>query len=260
MFLIKEFIKSFKSWRISYVIGINDTIKRYARTKLGQFWLALSLAIQITTVGIVWSFLFKVNIHEYLPYLACSQLFWVFMFGVIENGTNIYINSSNYINSLNLHKLVYINSVFVKNITVLLHNLPVVLLVLIILNIKISFYSIIISLIGLTLTITFLFPIIIILSIFALRFRDIPNLVFSIMNILFYLTPVMWNISFLPEKVSKIIILNPFAVFLALSRDAILNIPIPNMYWGVAIIYIIISFSIASVVFKKLMNRISYWI
>ena len=76
MHALKDFIHSFKYWRIFCLIGANEIRKRYSRSSLGQLWLTISLAINISVMGFIWSSLFKVPIHDYLPYVAAGLVFW----------------------------------------------------------------------------------------------------------------------------------------------------------------------------------------
>src|SRR5271168_3618051 len=63
-------------WRVWLLLGMNDIRQRYRRSRLGQFWITLAMAIQIVTLGFLYSYLFRAPIHEYLPYLAVSLVAW----------------------------------------------------------------------------------------------------------------------------------------------------------------------------------------
>ncbi|WP_316354087.1 ABC transporter permease [Candidatus Trichorickettsia mobilis] len=255
-----DFVRSFKYWRIFYLIGISDIRKRYARSSIGQFWLTLSLAINITTIGIIWSVLFKTSLPDYLPHLATGMLFWLYISSCITDGSNIYISSTGYLIGLSLPKLSYINSLFVKNIIILVHNLPVIVVTYLICMQKISIGALFVALSGFVCTSIFLFPITIILAIFSVRFRDFPNIIASIIQVVFYATPIMWKIESIPSRFHDYILLNPLAIFLSLCRDPLLEITIPHQYWLAAICYIITSWIIAILFFSKFRHRITYWL
>ena len=255
-----DLINSFVHWRIFGIMGINDIRKRYARSRVGQFWLTISLAINIFTMGVVWSYLFKMPVAQYLPFLAVGTILWTYISTCIIEGTNLYIISSSYLRELNIPKITYLNSLIVRNIIVLGHNILVLIPIYFFFSIPISFINIIFSVIGLITASIFLFPVIIFISLVSLRFRDLPNIIASIMQIAFYVTPIMWNVNLMPERFQPYIILNPFAVFLSICRDPLFSIDTPISYWIAAIIYIILAWLIGFLLFSKFRTRIIYWI
>lgn len=250
---------SFSFWRVFGLIGINDIRKRYKRSKLGQLWLTLSTCINIGALAIVWALLFKVSIKEYLPFIAVSQIVWVFISTCVIEGASAYISAEHYLKELNIPKVSYINSLFVRNAVVLLHNLIVLIPIYLFCSISISWVSVT-SLIGFLLALFFMFGIVMIIAIISLRFRDFPNIVTSMMQVVFYVTPVLWKPSFMPEKIQKLMIYNPFAVFLSICRDPLLNISVPFEYWITSSIYTLCSLMIGFAFFSKFRARIVYWL
>ncbi len=254
-----DLISSFAFWRVFGLMGINDIRKRYKRSKLGQFWLTLSTCINIGALAIVWALLFKISLKEYLPFIAVSQVIWVFISGCVIEGASAFISAEHYLKELSIPKISYINSLFVRNIVILLHNSVVLIPVYLFCSISISWFSIA-SLLGFLLTFLFIFGVVIIIAIISLRFRDFPNIVTSMMQVVFYVTPVLWKPNFMPEKVQKLMIYNPFAVFLSICRDPLLNISVSSGYWIASIGYTLCSLIIAFLFFSKFRARIVYWL
>lgn len=256
----QDIVESFAHWRIFCMIGMNDIRKRYTRSRLGQFWLTLSLAINIAALGFVWSHLFKMPAATYIPYLAVGTIFWTFISGCITEGSMVYISSTSYLLELNIPKISYVNSMFVRNLIVLAHNLLVLIPIYFFCPIEISFANIAWSLVGLVTTMLFLFPAIITAGIFSLRFRDCPNIIASLMQVVFYVTPIMWKVELMPERAHAYMLLNPFAVFLSLCRDPLMSTPVSNNYWMAACGYIVLAWIIAIPIFGKFRSRIVYWV
>lgn len=257
---LQDIAESFAHWRIFCMIGVNDIRKRYTRSKLGQFWLTLSLAINIGALGFVWSHLFKMSIADYIPYLATGTIIWTFILGCITEGAMVYISSTSYLMELNIPKVSYINSLFVRNLIILLHNLLVLIPIFVFCPQAISLINICHFLAGLSTTLLFLFPAVIVIGLFSLRFRDCPNIIASLMQVVFYVTPVLWKVELMPERAHTYMLFNPFAVFLALCRDPLMNIPVSNDYWIAAFIYIALAWIVAVPIFSKFRSRIVYWI
>lgn len=255
-----DFISSFSYWRIFYLIGITDIRRRYARSKLGQLWLTLSLAVQIGSLGFVWGYLFKMPLEDYFPYLATGMIFWNFILSSVTEGASIYINSISYLKELTIPKLSYVNSLFVKNIIVLLHNLVVLIPMYLYYGTSMSLWGAMYSLLGFLVTCLALYCTIIPIALLSLRFRDFPNIILSLSQIVFYVTPIMWKLDSMPEKIHKYIIFNPAAVFLSFCRDPLIGIITPSLYYLTGAGYIIIMLLVTIFVFSKYRARIVYWL
>ena len=257
---LNDLIYSFTNWRIFMMLGSNDIKKRYSRSRIGQFWLTISLAINIGVMGFVWAYLFKMPVKEYLPFLACGTIMWAYIAGCINEGTTLYVTATPYLQAMNLPKLTYVNSLFVRNIIVLFHNLLVLIPVFLICSSAISIDNVRVAIAGFVLTTLFLYPTIMLLSLIGLRFRDFANIMASLMQIIFYLTPIMWKVSLMPARFQDYLILNPFAVLLSICRNPLFSTEIPTSYWLAAGIYIVLAWMIAFPFFTKFRSRIAYWL
>lgn len=256
----KDFISSFSHWRIFCLIGLIDIKIRYARSKFGQFWITLSLAIQICTMGVVWSYLFKIQPGEYIPYLATSLVLWNFSVASITDGASAYITYTHYLKELTVPKLSYINAVMVKNMVILLHNIPILAAIYIYYSVDISLGALSTAILGFSILFLFLYLIIIPLSLLCLRFRDFPNIINSLVQVVMYLTPIMWKVETAPEEIREYLALNPANVFISLCRDPLLGIKLDLGYELAAAICLVIAFALASVTFTKCRSRIVYWL
>lgn len=257
---INDIFYSFLHWRIFCMLGSNDIRKRYARSKIGQLWLTLSLAINTCTISLVWSYLFNISLSDYLPFLTTGTILWTYMSLCIQEGSVTYINFAPYLQTLDTPKLTYVNSLLFKNIIIIGHNLVILVTIFILFSLQMSFIGILQSLVGLVLTTIFLYPIVTILALLSVRFRDCPNIIISLMQIVYYVTPIMWKTDQMPARFQELLILNPFAVFLTIWRNPMLNLEVASRYWLAAYIYIMLAWIIGFTLFKKYRARIVYWL
>ena len=68
----------------------------------------------------------------------------------------------------------------------------------------------------------------------AARFRDIPMIVTSVMQISFFVTPVMWQAQQLTERAQLVVHWNPLAAFLELLRAPLLGHVPSSEAWALA--------------------------
>src|SRR5215471_11808980 len=69
------------NWRLSYLMGLGEIRQRYARSRIGQFWVTISTGIVVTVLGLLWSTLWKVPVADLLPFVAISLVVWTMISG-----------------------------------------------------------------------------------------------------------------------------------------------------------------------------------
>ncbi|HLD13963.1 MAG TPA: ABC transporter permease, partial [Burkholderiales bacterium] len=67
---LRDVIDGVLQWPLWGSLAWRDIRQRYTRTILGPFWLTLSTAIFLTFFSLVYSKLFNLDLHSYLPYLT----------------------------------------------------------------------------------------------------------------------------------------------------------------------------------------------
>ena len=67
---IGDIIGGLRQTHVWALLGLHDIRQRYRRSTLGPFWLTISMAIMIGTMGILYARLFSQDMSEYLPFLA----------------------------------------------------------------------------------------------------------------------------------------------------------------------------------------------
>ena len=94
---------------------------------------------------------------------------------------------------------------------------------------------------------------------FCARFRDILPIVGSIMQIAFFITPVIWK----PEQLGPAIIylpLNPFFDMLEILRAPLLGDSATAMTWLGALLYSAVLCAVSWLFFLRARGRIAFWI
>ena len=60
-----DFTSALRNFHVVKVMGGQDIRMRYKRSKMGPFWITISMAVMITTMGLVFGNLFKTNVKEF---------------------------------------------------------------------------------------------------------------------------------------------------------------------------------------------------
>jgi ABC-type polysaccharide/polyol phosphate export permease len=91
------------------------------------------------------------------------------------------------------------------------------------------------------------------------RFRDLQQFVFNIMQIFFYITPIVWR----PEQLAEhpeVIEFNPFYYFIELLRGPLLGAPPSARVWLVAIGATAMGHMLALFFLARYRSRFALWL
>lgn len=248
--------------RISLVftLGWQDVRHRYRRSALGPFWLTISMGVMISTIGMVFGQIFKSPLTEFLPFLAIGMIFWGFMSSVINEGCTSFIASEGIIKQLPIPLFVHIMRMIWRNTLILAHNIMIFPLVLLFVGKQLN-WAALISIPGFLLVIANLTWIALILATICARYRDLPQMVGSVMQVLFYLTPVMWMPSLMPERAAIFIVeFNPVYHLLEIIRAPLLGY-LPNATnWKICFLMAVVGWGFALAFYGRFKRRIAYWL
>ena len=114
---------------MAMTLGWFDIRLRYRGSVLGPFWLTLSTAVMVAALGVLYSALFKMELHDYLPYLAVSLVLWNALATVVGEACTCFLQSEGMIRSMRMPFTLYAGRVLVRNLLVLAHNVVVILIV-----------------------------------------------------------------------------------------------------------------------------------
>lgn len=255
-----DLMGAFEKIHLALMLGWQDIKQRYRRSKLGPFWLTISMGIMISMIGIIFGQALSVPIKEYLPFIASGIIFWTFISTSIKEGSSSFIQSAGMIRQLALPLTLYPMRILWRNIVVLGHNLVIFPIVLIIVGkgLNLNLFWIVPGFLLLVLNI---FWITVFLGVCCTRFRDLPPIVASLIQVFFYLTPIIWMPGSVRARVATWIVnTNPAYHLLELVRAPLLGYCPSMLSWQVAICMGVLGSLLALIFFGAYKKRIAYWI
>lgn len=250
-----------KLWPLVVTLSFLDIRVRYRGSMLGPFWLTMSTAVMVASIGFLYAHLFHQNAAKYLPFLSISLVLWNFFSTLTSDGCICYTQAESMIRSMRMPLSLHAARVVMRNILVLAHNLVVIAAVFVIFRIvpSLASFSVIpacalwaVDAMALTL----------LLGIVGARFRDIPPIVGSIVQIAFYLTPVIWSPEMLAHRGISLVLVqgNPFYALLEIVRGPLLGQALDPGAWEAALGYSALLLVLAGLVFTRARARIAYWV
>ena len=254
-----DLLDSLKSWRLWSLLGWLEIRQRYARSKLGPFWLTISMGVLVASLGVVYGTLFGQNLNAYLPMIAVGLVMWGLLSSIINEGSTAYINSANYIRQVHTPRLLYILQVAWRNVVIFGHNFVIVLAVLIIFGVK-SWATLPLFIPGFVLFLLNATWMGAIAGLVSARFRDLPQIVSALLQVAFYITPILFHGGMLAGKHQWIVEYNPLAYLIDIVRQPLVGEVPPVLTWSLCIAMAVAGWAAALFLTGRYHKRIPYWV
>jgi ABC-2 type transport system permease protein/lipopolysaccharide transport system permease protein len=246
-----------KSWMWS-AMAMQDITMRYRGSVLGPFWLTISMAIMIAALGGIYSRLFNMEMHRYLPFLTVGLVIWQFVSQIMIDGCHTFLVVQNIIHQVRLPFSVHAWRSVCRNLIILAHNVVIVPLVIIPFGVSIGWDALLIIPALVILAIDG-FWVSILLGMLSARYRDVPPIVTNFVQVVFFITPIFWP----PEALgvwAPYLPINPLFAAIDVIRAPLLgDQPMPYS-WSVLMITTVLGCVTTFALFVKFRPRIAYWI
>jgi ABC-2 type transport system permease protein/lipopolysaccharide transport system permease protein len=246
-------------WRLWISLASLDVKQRYRRAVLGPFWITISMGILVLTLGTVYAGLFKQDVHSFLPYIAAGFIVWNFCTGTINESTLAFVQADGLIKQGGLPLSLHIFRTIFRNFIINAHNL-VVMVLLYIWQPALLNWHLVLLVPGLVLMLANFVWMSIVIGVFCTRFRDLPPIIGNILQILFFVTPVMYRPETLPERLSWFVNLNPLYYLMEAVRAPLLGNAPPAAAYPVLIFCAIGGSLLTFWFFGRTRARIAYWL
>jgi lipopolysaccharide transport system permease protein len=255
----RDLAGAIQHWPMIVHLSWNDVRQRYRRSTLGHFWLTISVGVQIAALGLVYGRLFHANAAEYLPNLAIGMTCWALIAGMINEGCLCFIAAEGFLKQVALPKSLFPARVVLRCLIGFAHDVVIVIAVVLIFSPPLG-WGATLAPVGLLLLALNGLWMGLLLGLLCTRFRDLPPIVASILQIAFFITPVIWQPAALTGSWRLLLDLNPFASFLSLIRDPLLGLPIGPTVWSVAVAVTMIGWAGTFLLFSRYRARVTYWL
>lgn len=245
---------------LALMLGWQDIKQRYRRSKLGPFWLTISMGVMIGMIGIVFGQVLNTPMEEYLPFLATGLILWTCFSSAIMEGSSSFIDAQGMIRQLNLPLSIYPIRVLWRNIVIFGHNIIILPVVFLVVDKGITWY-ILLLIPGFAIFVWNMFWLSLLLGTFCTRFRDMPQIVNSLLQVFFYITPILWMPNALSTRSASLLVEpNPVYHLVQLVRAPILGQCPTLMNWFISILMAVLGSYLALWFFGKYKKRIAYWL
>lgn len=245
-------------WRLAWALARLDIRNRYRGSVLGPFWLTVSTGAMLLGLGLLYANLFSLDLAAYLPHLAVSLIVWNLIAQVINEGCTSITSSEGMIRQVPLPYTVHALRCTLRSTVIAAHNLPLIVITFAIFRV-VPGPEALLSLVGLGLLTLNGFAAALLLGMVCARFRDIGPIVGSVLQLAFFMTPVIWKPELLGERAAWLP-LNPFYAILETIRGPLVEGGGPSFAWIAAIAYTVLNCGVTFAFFVRFRGRIAFWV
>ncbi len=245
-------------------LGWQDIKQRYRRSVLGPLWITFSMAVTAVALGLLYSQLFGQPLQFFLPYVTVGFIVWGFIQGCINEGTEVFIASEGLIRHLPSPMSVHVYRLVWRQLLLFAHNLVVYAVMLVVFPQPLTWRSLaavpavaLLAVNGAWVALLF--------GIVTTRFRDINPITQSVVQLMFFMTPIVWVYDQLlsdPRVASRarLIEFNPFLHFVEIIRRPLLGQDQQLRYWVVVLAITVVGWALTMLVLRRYRSRVSYWV
>jgi lipopolysaccharide transport system permease protein len=245
--------RNFENYRDILIVLLQKELKvRYNNKLLGYLWSIANPLASAFVYFIAFKILMRIQVEDY-PLVLISGIFpWQWMSNAIGSSPNVFVGNSSIIKKVNFPRNIVPLCMVSNHMIHFLASIPVIILFL-------AIYGQAPSptwLIGMPLLMVAHFAmaygIALTLASINLFFRDLERLTGIVLNFTFYLTPILYPVDLIPERVRHLIVLNPFAPLVIAWREMFLFGTLNFPYILVSFGYGVLFMAIGTLVYRRL--------
>ncbi|WP_186365987.1 galactan export ABC transporter permease subunit Wzm/RfbD [Corynebacterium sanguinis] len=261
----RDLVRGWRQHELWLQLGWQDIKQRYRRSTLGPLWITIATGVMALALGLLYSMLFQISVREFLPHVTVGFIIWGFIAGCIKDGSDIFIENEGLIKQLPSALSVHVYRLVWRQLLFLAHNMVIWVLLVVVFDIPLS-WNTLLAIPALALLVINGVWVTMLFGIIATRFRDVAPLLESMVQLLFYVTPIVWTTQTLKEQGgevaqrARIAELNPLYHYLEIVRAPLIGKETDLYHWGIVGACTVVGLLLALLVMRQWRFRVPYWV
>jgi ABC-2 type transport system permease protein len=248
---LKAYWPAFKQYRhLLFTMVTRDITVKYRRSVLGIVWSILQPLFFMIIITLVFSNVFKADIHEYPVFYLTGFVIFNFMSEATLFSMGSVLGNAQLIKKVYIPKYIFPLQKCLFAFVNMLFSLVAVALVFIALQTELH-ATIFLFVVPVFYTGIFSLGLGLILSAAVVFFRDVVHLYGIWVTAWMYLTPILYPLDMLPEWVQQLLNFNPLVHYVGYARDVMLYGIIPDLQTNLICIGFALSTLLVGILFFK---------
>ena len=261
----KDLTRGYGQRQLWLQLGWQDIKQRYRRSTLGPLWITIATGAMAVALGLLYSLLFQQELSYFLPHVTVGLIIWGFISGCVKEGSTVFIENEGLIKQLPSALSVHVYRLVWRQLLFLAHNMVIWLILVAVFrpDLGLDFFLAVPALALLVANgvwVTMFFGIV------ATRYRDVAPLLDSMIQLVFYMTPIVWTTKTLEDQGgavaerARIAELNPLYHYLEIVRAPLTGQPLDAYHWWIVLGCTVAGLLLALLAMRQWRSRVSYWV
>jgi len=227
--MVRNLKETYKYRALIHALVVRHLSIRYRGSALGFLWSFLNPLCLMLVYTMVFHYYIRFNqVQNYTIFLFCGLLPWIWSSSAISEGTSSIVGGGHLITkSMFPAHILPLVAVLTTLINFLL-SLPLLFIFMVMDGVELQVAMLSLPFI-IIIQLAFLYGISLMLSSANVLYRDVQHLIANILSLLFFLCPIVYPLSSVPEAFRFTVDLNPFALFIATYHRIILEGAWPSL-------------------------------
>ena len=243
----------FRYREMIYSMVRRDLRGRYKKSALGFLWTFINPLCQIVIYTVVFSVIMRAGIEKFYLYLIVAMIPWIFFSPSITGGSMSIVSQQDMVKKIYFPRLVlpisYVTSCFVN----MLFCFVIIFLVIFVSGTGISLVPLLFLPITMLLEYFFALGLAMIVSACTVYVRDLEHILGVITMAWIYLTPIMYTMDIVPERLRFVFYMNPMTYIVNLYRAILYYKTVPGLLdLGISFIVAFVAMVVGMLVFDRL--------
>lgn len=207
---------------LAYSLVIRELKVKYKGSVLGFFWSLLNPLVMLVVYTIAFKYIIRVRVENFPVFFLCAFLPWSYLQSSLSMSVGSIKDNGSLVKKVYFPREVLPLSIVFSNLVQFMLTFLILIPALFIFKIDLGLPLLWLPVIilfqtGFNLGLSFFF------SAFNVFFSDVKHLLEIFLQIWFWLTPIIYPVSFVPERFQSLYRLNPAVLFVEGYRDILLR-------------------------------------
>ena len=228
---------------------------RYKSSYFGYVWSIANPLFLALIFNFVFKVVTKIEMPNYTLFLISGLFVWQWISNSIMLGTNIYVSNSSLIKKVAFPRnFLVIASVLSEGFNFLV-SIPIIIVFMLYYDQTPLLNWLLIVPLLLLVSSLFIYALTLLIATINLFFRDMERLVGLLLTFLFYLTPIIYPLSMVPDNYRYLLYLNPFSPLVLTWQQLFLHNRLDMTYFTISLLYSLILFMLSTWVFNRFKSK-----
>ena len=241
-----------RTWELLYLLTLRDLKLRYQDTVLGFLWSLMKPLALGAVLFVALKLFVRIDVKDYQLVLLTGLFPWVWFQAAVLLATPSFASNGALLKKVPFPRFVLPFSTILNNGVHFLLTIPILILLLGISGRHPNATWIVGIPILVAVQLALLMGVILVLASIDVFFRDLEHLIEVFLNLLFYISPILYPLNLVPERWQPVLQINPLTSLIEAWRGLLMNNTLPGADLWPALLFTLGAVVLGSEVFRRL--------